>query len=117
MDLQELTDDERVALVALVIQLMRADGTTSDNELSELTALGAEMGLKAFDSAYLRARDEYGTRTQALEFAQSQVTRPKAREIIHTVLFDMAASDGVSDEERAIVDAVRAMWEIVTVPR
>jgi hypothetical protein len=117
MNLLDLDDEERVALVALVLQLMRADGVTTADELEELAALGAEMGPKVFDAAYIRARDDYGTRETALAFAQAHVHRPGAQELIHTVLFDMAASDGVSDEERALVATVRAMWQIVTIPR
>jgi uncharacterized tellurite resistance protein B-like protein len=117
MNLVDLTDDEQVALVALVVQLMRSDGETSEDELTELSSLGAEMGLKRFDAAYVRAREALGTREAALAFAQSHVQRPAARELIHTVLYDMAAADGVDEEERALVSTVRAMWEIVTIPR
>ncbi len=114
MNLTDLDDDEQLALVALVIQLMRADGTTSEEELEELAALGAEMGPKRFDAAYVRARDDYGTREAALAFAQSHVRRDGARELIHTVLHDMAATDGVTADERSFVETVRAMWEIVS---
>lgn len=117
MNLTDLDDDEQLALVALVIQLMRADGETSEDELTELSALGAEMGPKRFDAAYVRAREALATREVALAFAHAHVSRPEARQLLHTVLFDMAAADGVSDDERALVETVQAMWEIVTISR
>ncbi len=117
MNLSDLTDDERVALLGLVLQLVRADGVASEDELEELRALGVEMGPKAFDAAYLRARDMLETREATLEFARDHVLRPDARELLYTALFDMAAVDEVSPFERPLLDAVRSMWEIATIER
>ena len=117
MNLSELNEEERVALVGLVLQLVRADGVTTDDELEELRALGVEMGPRAFDEAYLKARDELVSRESALDYARRHVKRRSTQEAIHTVICDMAAADGVSDEERALIGFVRAMWEIHTIDR
>lgn len=117
MNLSELDENERVALVGLVLQLVRADGVTTDDELEELRALGVEMGPRLFDDAYRTARDELVTREAALAFARQHVTRTDAQEVIHTVMCDMAATDGIADEERALLGFVRAMWEIRTIER
>jgi uncharacterized tellurite resistance protein B-like protein len=117
MNLSDLTEDERIALVALVLQLIRADGITTEDELEELRALGVEMGPKHFDAAYTRARDQFETHEEALEFARRAVERPEAQELVYTVLFDMAATDGIAKLERPLLDDVRSMWQIVTIER
>lgn len=117
MNLSDLQEQERVALVALVVQLMRLDGVSSDDELEELRALGVEMGPRAFDHAYTRAREDVASQSAALSYAGEVVQRPAARELVYTVLADMASTDGLDDAERAFLAAVREMWSIVTITR
>ncbi len=117
MNLSDLQEQERVALVALVVQLMRLDGVSSDDELDELRALGVEMGPRAFDHAYTRAREDVASQAAAIDYARAAVQRPEARELVYTVLADMASADGLDDAERGFLAAVRELWSIVTITR
>lgn len=112
MNLVDLDDTERLALVALVQAMVAADGEQTENEMSEFREIAHEIGRVAFDDAFAAARQRFPTRDAAVTFAETAVTRSGAREIIHTVLVDLAGADGISADEQAIIDRVRAMWAL-----
>jgi uncharacterized tellurite resistance protein B-like protein len=113
MNLTDLTKDERIALVALIKQLVGADAGKTPEEMAEFRAIAEELGRKEFDAAFRAAMSKAGTRAKALELAKT-VTRQDARELCHTVLFDLAAADSVSDEERDFIREVAKSWGVHT---
>lgn len=114
MELQDLNEEERVALAALVVQVIGADRGKSPEEMQEFREIGDEMGKAAFDQAFKEAlRRGANERSVALELATA-VERPKVRELIHTVLVDLAAADFVSEDERELIRTVAASWGINT---
>lgn len=110
MNLVDLDESERIALVALVQAMVAADGEQSDEEMAEFREIAHELGKREFDAAFASARERFPTRDAALAFAATAVSRPKARELIHTVLVDLAGADGISADEQALIDHVRQMW-------
>jgi uncharacterized tellurite resistance protein B-like protein len=110
MEVRELTQDERRVLFGLLAHLADADGRTSAGELEELEALGEEMGTGSLQSALVEARAIFATPQQALE-AASGVTRSDARELIRTLLHDLAGSDGErSAAEVQLLTDLGSMW-------
>jgi uncharacterized tellurite resistance protein B-like protein len=114
--LTELTPDEQLALVGLIIFVVDADGQASTEEMKEFRAVAAEMGRKEFDAAFRQAKQRFSVQGDAVAFART-VERPWARELILTVLHDLAQADGISPEEHALIDAVGAHWGLRTVSR
>lgn len=112
MNLVDLDDTERLALVALVQAMVDADGEQSEEEMSEFREIAHEIGRAAFDEAFSTARARFPNREDAISFAEGAVSRLGAREIIHTVLVDLAGADGISAAEQALIDRVRAMWAL-----
>lgn len=110
MNLADLDDTERLALVALAHAMAAADGEHSEEEMSEFRELAHEIGHDGFEAALAAARARFPTRDAAIAFAETAVTRRGAREIIHTVLVDLAGADGISADERSLIDHVRTMW-------
>lgn len=113
MNLQDLTEDERVALVALVVLLIDADNARSSAEMQEFSEIAAEMGRAAFEAALGEVTRRGLDRDGVLDLARG-VTRRDAQEIAHTILVDMAATDFVSDDERELIHEVAAIWGIQT---
>ncbi len=110
MNLPDLEPDERVALVGLVLSIVDADNSKSEAEMEEFRAIAAEVGRREFDEAFRRAKTSLKTLDDVIAFATEKVQRPGAREMIRTVLIDLAAADFISDEERAIVDRISDAW-------
>lgn len=113
MDLAELNEEERVALVALIVQMVGADSGRSPEEMAEFRAIAEEMGRRAFDDA-LGAALRVAGREQAIELARGTFVRPEVRELVHTVLVDLASADFVSDEERGLIREVAAAIGVQT---
>lgn len=114
MELQDLTPEERVGLAALVVQMLDADNDLSPEEMQEYREIADEMGPAEFQAAYQEATTRGATeRAVALELAGA-IERPAVRELVHTILVDLAAADFVAEEERELIRTVAKMWGINT---
>jgi uncharacterized tellurite resistance protein B-like protein len=114
--LSELTHDEQLALVGLIVYLVDADGQASTEEMIEFREVAVEMGRKEFDAAFRLAKAKFTSQEDAISYAKT-VERPWARELILTVLHDLAQADGISDEEHALIDTVASHWGLRTIGR
>lgn len=114
MNLDELEADERIALVGLVLAMVDADTTKTDEEMAEFRAIAADVGRREFDEAFRVAKAKFHSFDEAMAFAKASVKRADAREIIYTVLVDLAAADFVAPEEQQLIDAVAAGFGIRT---
>lgn len=110
MQVQELNDIEREVLLALLAHLAEADARIDPGEVLEIDALAEEMGITNIRERLMRARGATQTR-QDLLAALQKVTRPDARDLIRTVLSDLAQSDGErTPAETELLDAVAGVW-------
>ncbi len=109
MSPDELTDDEALALICLARALAAADGVVSDEETKEIGEIGLDLGEGRYDALSTKADGEPTGLDHALSLADS-VERPRARDLMLTMLGDLANSDGIADEEKAIIDALKGRW-------
>ena len=110
MNVDELSEVEREALVAAVYLLVNADGRIDASERREIDALADELGDPALSD---RIRDA-GDTVRGLDDLTARVRRverPNAREMIRTVLFDLANADGARDAaENGVLDLITREW-------
>lgn len=110
MLIHELTLDERQVMFGLLAHLATADAVVSAGESAELAALAEEMGLESLASTVAAAKTAFRTPEDAVA-AAARVERPDARELIRTILLDLAGADGErSATERALLDKLHAVW-------
>lgn len=110
MDVRELTPDERQVLFGLLAHMVAADRRIDPGEAAELDALGEEMGVGSLNDAFIEARRTYPTTESALD-AAPRIDRKDARELVRTLLHDLAAADGErSIEEDRILQKLDAVW-------
>jgi hypothetical protein len=110
VQVQELNDTEREVFLALLAHLAEADDRIDPGEVLEIDALAEEMGIDDVRERLMRARGATPTRADLLA-AVSKVERRDARELIRTVLFDLAQSDGErSAAETEILEALTEAW-------
>jgi hypothetical protein len=111
MNIEQLTDDEQLALAGLLVRVAQADGSVSSREIQEIAAVGEETGDSLlFNAAFQYAEIRFTNDRKAIEFAKIAVRRKPAQSIILTVLGDLAGSDGVHGSERQFVDGLREAW-------
>ena len=110
MEAKDLTDDERGVLFALLAHLVTADARFAAGESEELDALGEEMGVGPLDHPIADARRAYPTPDAAVA-AAATIVRPDARELVRTLLFDLAGADGEhTPDEDDLIARVLKLW-------
>ncbi len=109
MNPTDLTDEEMLALICLSRVMVAADGQLGVEEMEELNEIGMDLGVEAFTRVSKLADAEVNTTERALELA-ANVDRADAREMILTMLGDLAGVDGVDDSERQFLAEVRSAW-------
>ena len=77
--LDQLTADEKLALVALLKLVVRADGELSKSEVRELNEVARQLGPEQFHSLVGTARERFRTRQDAENFAKTIERAPAQR--------------------------------------
>ncbi len=113
MKLDQMTDEEKQALGALVRVLVGVDGEYSPAEVAGLQNTAEYLGEEEFwqlinDSGH-RHLDE-----DALGKLANAVDRPEGREAIYGVLFGVAAADTVGGGEGKLLDWLAESWGLET---
>ena len=111
MDLHELNDSERTALVGLVKAIVFADGRISEDEQDEVAdiidALGEESYQKHMDAFEERFPDEASFK----KFLKT-ITRQEARELIYGTILDGAAADAIEGGESELLAWLATAWDL-----
>ncbi len=110
MNLTDLTEMERRAMEAAIYLIVNADGRVGHKEREEVEALADEL-----DDPELPARiSAIGNRVSSIDDLVplvANVEREDAREMIRTVLFDLAQADGErSNAENEVINLVTREW-------
>jgi len=109
MEFKDLSQDERLVLVALLERTVQADGEYTAEEAGEVAKVSIAMGLEPYNAAVQQAREQLDTQ-DALKAAVLAVQRPEARELILTAVQDLAVVDEVAKEEMQVVDWLAELW-------
>lgn len=109
MNVADLSQQERIALVALARHLILVDDRFSDRELYDLLFMGVAMGRPDFAEALEATEAVYQDRSAVLDLA-SAVESVETRSGILTELERIAEGDGLHPAETAFIDEVRARW-------
>lgn len=109
--LTDLDAGERLALVALMEQIVLADGTVSAAEgvhvRKVVEMLGSEEYRRLTDEADERFKDD-----AALKDHLRTVTDPEARELILGTVLEEAAMQGVGNEEDDLIHWLSSEWQV-----
>ena len=123
MNITDFTEQQRQALLDLLVLAMYADGHLASAEDARvqrlLTAMGFEPGYdhqRQFDAAVTRVRQHSQTaeaaRAHATELARSFTTREHQRRV-YDLLDDLMESDSrISAEESRFLSVVREIFQI-----
>lgn len=110
MELRDLNDDERLALVALSRAIVRADGAVSPKEGETIAAIAAALGPDVYRESFAAAVQQFGEEA-ALKRFLSTIRRPEARELIFDTILELATTDALSPAEVDILRWLEAAWK------
>lgn len=109
MEVSDLTQSEKVVLVALARHLVHIDGEVSDSELYDLIRLGVEIGRADFEMALAASEDIHRDRAKTLALARD-VDSPVVRARIHKELDRIARGDDMHPTEASFLADLAAGW-------
>jgi len=115
MELNDLTAQEHIALVALLELVIESNAHVSEDEADRIDAVVEAIG----EDAYRRAAAEVDSRfhdEQDVRAFIPTVTRQEARELIYGTLFEAAITDAVDSHESDLLEWLAEAWEIKLQP-
>lgn len=111
MELSDLTQDERVALAALIEAVVESDGTASDDELTALQRVIDAVGADAYAEAVEAADERFQDEAELKAFLPS-IDRQEARELIYGAVLDAAIPEAMGTHESTLLEWLATAWNI-----
>lgn len=111
MHLNELTDDERLALSGLLRFIIAADGRFSPEEAATLGRRSAELGGAEVYRLLADAQRVFADE-DSVRIAAKAVTRENVRAFMYQLLAELAHADGMSAEESSLLGWLRVTWHL-----
>ena len=115
MELTDLDEDERAALVALLDHVIAADHELTDDEEKRLRSVIEALGPEAYARA-VESADETIEDDEDLRRLLQRITRQEARELIYTTVMDVALADVVMPQEAPLLEWLATAWGIEVKP-
>jgi hypothetical protein len=111
MELNELTREERIALVALLELAVEADATVSDDEVEELQETVDAIGADAYREAAAEVDNRFRDEDDLKAFLRT-ITRQEARELIYEAVLEAVMPDAIGAREAALLEWLAKEWSV-----
>ena len=111
MELADLNQDERMALVGLLKLTVLADGHVTEEELEHVETLVDAFG----EGEYQKTLDAFETAfpdVGAFKESLLRVSRPDARELIFATVLETAGESALEGAEAELLDWLSRAWNI-----
>lgn len=111
MELEDLNEDEKTALVGLVKAVVLSDGKVSEDEREEVDQIVAALG----EEGYQRHLDLFESRFPdevAFQKFLKTITRQDARDLIYGTVLSGAAADAIEGGESDLLSWLATAWNI-----
>ncbi len=97
MHIHDLNEQEELVLIRLLKAVIRADSQLTHQEGAEMKRVAVAMGPARFMERIEQAR-QLTNRLSEVKAAAEKAKRPEARQLIHSMLTEMAERDGMDPE-------------------
>ncbi|HEY2388866.1 MAG TPA: hypothetical protein VGK30_18060 [Candidatus Binatia bacterium] len=111
MELTELNEDERIALVVLLEAVVAADGEVSREELTEIKRVIAAIGAGPYRAA-VAAADAHFESDEAARAFLLKIERPEARALLYETALEAALAHGVAGSESELLTWLQEQWKV-----
>jgi hypothetical protein len=111
MELEELSHDERLALVALLELVIASDRDVAREELALIKRVMRELGAAEYRALVAEADERFPNDDAAKKFLLT-VTRQEARELIYEIALEAAMVHGMLGHESELLTWLKAKWDI-----
>ena len=111
MDLEELNQDERTALVGLMKLTVMSDGNVSEEELEYVEDLVDAFGEQGYEGT-LDAFEKRFPDAESFKAFLGKIGRQDARELIFGTVLEAAGSEAIEGREAELLDWLAKIWDI-----
>lgn len=111
LTLKDLTEEERLALVALMEGAIEADRHASDPEIAQVRATVAALGKKAYKAAAEESDRRFKDDAALWRFLAT-IDRQEARELIYETVLEAVLADAQVGEESELLKRLSRLWDI-----
>ncbi len=111
MELSELNEDERLALVALLEMVVASDGNVTREELSQIKHVIHGLGEKTYRAAVAEADRRFADDDAARAFLLT-IERPDARELIYETALEAAMANSIGPKESELLTWLAEHWKL-----
>jgi hypothetical protein len=111
MELPDLNQDERTALVGLMKLIVMSDGEVSEDELEHVEMLVGAFG----EDGYQRTLDAFEARFQdeaSFKLFLKTIGRQEARDLIFGTVLDGAGEGALDSAETGLLDWLVQTWNV-----
>jgi hypothetical protein len=111
MEITDLTEDERLALVAVVRRVAEADTYVTDPEAQQLRAIIKALGEQAYRDACDVVDGRFADAEQLKTFLRG-IERQAARELIYSTGLALSLADSGDRNEKEILEWLSRNWHV-----
>jgi len=111
MTINELSHDEKLALVALTEVAVISDRDITDNEVAQVEAIVDELGEDLFHELAEEAESRFSERTALKAFLKT-LTNPDARELIYGTVLNENLANTIPHEQAEFMDWLATTWNL-----
>jgi hypothetical protein len=112
MEIADLNQDERVALVGLLKLVVLSDGNVSDEEQDHIEDLIDSIGDDKYQAALETYEDSFDGNGDAFRAFLKGITRQDARELIFGTILEAAGAEAVEPGESSLLDWLSQTWNV-----
>ena len=111
MELRELNEDERIALVALVEMVVASDRDVTLEELTQIKDVIHTLGENAYRAAVTEADRRFADDDAARAFLLT-IERHEARELIYETALEAAMAESIGPKESDLLTWLAEQWNL-----
>jgi hypothetical protein len=111
MTINELSRDEKLALVALTEVAVICDREITDNEVAQVESIVEELGEDLFQELAEEAESRFTERT-ALKTFLTTITDNDARELIYGTVLSESLANTIPHEQAQFMDWLAITWKL-----
>jgi len=111
MELGELNEDERIALVALLEMVVASDRNVTLEELTQIKHVIHTLGEKAYRAAVTEADRRFADDDAARAFLLT-IEREEARELIYETALEAAMAESIGPKESDLLTWLAEQWNL-----
>ena len=111
MELEDLNQDERTALVGLMKLTVLSDGDVSEEEIEDVEDLVDAFGEESYEST-LDAFEKRFSDAESFKTFLSKIGRQDARDLIFGTVLEAAGSEAIEGREAELLEWLTKAWDI-----